>query len=58
MSRKIKNATNILKSIKIFLKKHAKILYNILTLTNKVCEFFESRYSILINRMFIYIKKT
>ena len=55
-AEEINNITKILKSIKVFLKKRAKVLYNVLILINKVYEFFENKYSALTNRMFFYIK--
>ena len=46
---------NILTQIKSFFKKHIKVIYNMFKLVNEVCDFYEQRYSTLINRMFFYI---
>ena len=53
---KVKNAKNVLTSIKVFSKKYIIIINKILNLVNKVCEFFEKRHSFFIIRVFFHSK--
>ena len=53
---KIKNAKNVLMSIKTFSKKYVIIINKMLSLANEANEFFKERYSFFAIHIFFYSK--
>ena len=53
---KIKNAKNVLTSIKVFSKKYAIIIDKMLNLVNEICKFFKKRYLSFAARIFFHLK--